>query len=146
METKAEGSSCYIRAALFAWLISDICPGLCWMWEKGLQSPHVSEFLWSICKWAVTQQKQHNECAPSEDSDQPGHPLSLIRVFTLHSMGSKGPKLSSCRQRRLWSDWVDAQADLSLRWAQTHFVGFVMSRLTCLLAKNLSVNLRDTHF
>ena len=25
-----------------------------------------------------------------------------------------------------WSDWADAQADLSLRWAHTHFVGFVM--------------------
>ena len=23
-------------------------------------------------------------CAPSEDSDQPGHPLSLIRVFAVH--------------------------------------------------------------
>ena len=32
-------------------------------------------------------------------------------------------------QRRLWSDWADAQADLSLRWAHTHFVGFVMSWL-----------------
>ena len=29
-------------------------------------------------------------------------------------------------QRRLWLDWADAQADLSLRWAHTHFVGFVM--------------------
>ena len=28
-----------------------------------------------------------------------------------------------------WSDWVDAQADLSLRWAHSHFVGFVKSRL-----------------
>ena len=28
-----------------------------------------------------------------------------------------------------WSDWADAQADLSLRCAHTHFVGFVMSRL-----------------
>ena len=28
-----------------------------------------------------------------------------------------------------WSDWADAQADLSLRWAHSHFVGFVMSRL-----------------
>ena len=43
---------------------------------------------------------------------------------------AKDPKLSACRQRRLWSDWVDAQADLSLRWAHSHFVGFVMSRLT----------------
>ena len=34
-------------------------------------------------------------------------------------------------QRRLWSDWADAQADLSLRWAHTHFVGFVMSWLIC---------------
>ena len=32
-------------------------------------------------------------------------------------------------QRRLWSDWADAQADLSLRWAHTHFVDFVMSWL-----------------
>ena len=31
-----------------------------------------------------------------------------------------------------WSDWADAQADLSLRWAHTHFVGFVMSRLISL--------------
>ena len=28
-----------------------------------------------------------------------------------------------------WSDWVDAQADLSLRLAHTPFVGFVMSPL-----------------
>ena len=39
-------------------------------------------------------------------------------------------------QRRLWSDWAssdwaDAQSDLSLRWAHTHFVGFVMSFLIC---------------
>ena len=26
--------------------------------------------------------------APSEDSDQPGHPPSLIRVFVVHSIGS----------------------------------------------------------
>ena len=32
-------------------------------------------------------------------------------------------------QRRLWSDQADAQADLSLRWAHSHFVGFVMSWL-----------------
>ena len=43
---------------------------------------------------------QQNECAPSEDSDQPGHPPSLIRVFAVRSVGSQGPKLSSCGQRR----------------------------------------------
>ena len=30
-------------------------------------------------------------------------------------------------QRKLLSDWADAQADLSLRWAHTHFVGFADS-------------------
>ena len=33
-----------------------------------------------------------------------------------------------------WSVWVDAHADLSLRWAHTHFVGFVISWL------NLTIN------
>ena len=27
-------------------------------------------------------------CAPSEDSDQPGHPPSLIRVFAVRLLGS----------------------------------------------------------
>ena len=80
-------------------------------------------------KWAATWQNQQSECAPSKDSDQPGHLPSLIRVFAVRLMGSYRPKLSSCGQRRLWSDWVDAQADLNLRWAHTYFVGFVMSRL-----------------
>ena len=38
--------------------------------------------------WATSWQNQQNDCAPSEDSDQPGHPPSLIRVFAVCSMGS----------------------------------------------------------
>ena len=38
--------------------------------------------------WATTQQNQQNECAPSKDSDQTGHPPSLIRVFAVHLLGS----------------------------------------------------------
>ena len=62
--------------------------------------------------------------APSEDSDQPGHPPGLIRAFTVHSKNSQGPKVSSCGQRRLWSDWVDAQANLSLCLAHRSFCWF----------------------
>ena len=40
-------------------------------------------------------------CAPREDSDQPGHPPSLIRVFTGRSKDSQGPQLSSRGQRKL---------------------------------------------
>ena len=43
-------------------------------------------------------------CVPSEDSDQPGRPPSLIRVFSVRM--------------------ADAQADLSLRWAHMSFCYF----------------------
>ena len=38
--------------------------------------------------WAALWQNQQNDCAPSEDSDQLGHPPSLIRVFPVRSVGS----------------------------------------------------------
>ena len=58
-----------------------------------------------------------------------GHLPSLIRVFAVRMKKAwiLGYPLSA--QRRLWSDLANSQADLSLRWAYTHFVGFVMSRL-----------------
>ena len=72
-------------------------------------------------------------CAPSEDSDQPGHPSSLIRVVTVRSVGSLGPNTSSCGQWRLWSDWADAQADLSLPWAHRSFCWFCHAAAQLLL-------------
>ena len=42
--------------------------------------------------WAATWQNQQSDCAPSEDSDQPGHSPSLIRVRCPHEEGL-GPKL-----------------------------------------------------
>ena len=40
---------------------------------------------------AATWQNQQNECAPSEDSDQPGHPSSLITVFACAQWVAKNP-------------------------------------------------------
>ena len=44
-----------------------------------------SIFLWNPSKtiWPASWQNQQNECALNEDSDQPGHPPSLIRVFAV---------------------------------------------------------------
>ena len=39
-------------------------------------------------------------------------------------------QVSSCGQQRLWSDWADAEVDLSLRWAHM-LVGFVVRWLIC---------------
>ena len=78
--------------------------------------------------WAATCQNQQSDCAPSEDSDQPWHPPSLIRVFAVH-MKKAWVLNYPLSASELWSDCADAQADLSLRWAHSHFVGFVMSGL-----------------
>ena len=74
--------------------------------------------------WAATWQNQQNECAPSEDSYQPDHPPSLIRVFAVRMKKAWVLSYPLSAQRRLWSDWADAQADLSLRWAQMPFCWF----------------------
>ena len=81
------------------------------------------------CIWATSWPNQQNDCAPREDSDQPGHPPSLIRVFTVRMKKAWVLSYTLSAQRRLWSVLVDAQADLSLCWAHSHFVGFVMRRL-----------------
>ena len=62
--------------------------------------------------------------APSEGSDQPAHFPNLIRIFTGRILDRQRYKVSSCGQRRLWSDWTNAQADLSLRWAHMSKVRF----------------------
>ena len=62
----------------------------------------------SLCAWRkVGSLVTH--WAHSEDSDQTGYPKTLIR-------------LGGC-----------PEADLSLRWAHSHFISFVMRRLICLI-------------
>ena len=64
-----------------------IIVGLCVNCEKIFQNVflvcHHDSFLFLII-WAASWQNEQNECAPSEDYDQPGHPPSLIRVFAVH--------------------------------------------------------------
>ena len=51
-----------------------------------------------------------------EDSDQPGHLPSLISIFAVRMKKAWVLNYSFSTQRRLWSDWVDAHADLRLCW------------------------------
>ena len=68
--------------------------------------------------------EKHNKmaCAPSEDSDQPGHPPSLIRVFTV-------------RMKKVWvlSYPLSAQRKL-VRLGGCHFVGCDMRWLNVFFA------------
>ena len=78
--------------------------------------------------------------APSEDSDQPGHPPSLIRVFSVRMKKAWVLSYPISAQQRLWSDWsslftqwvakdpsfVHADSKDSDQTGRTcHFVGFV---------------------
>ena len=73
------------------------------------------EHTWDI--WAATWQDQQSECAPSEDSDHPGHPPSLIRVFTVRMKKAWVLSYQLSAQRRFWSDWVNE--DWKFRNAKT---------------------------
>ena len=105
-------------------------PPIHWSTIK-IQNTGTSETITVILKWAASWQNQQCGCAPSEDSDQPGHPPRLIRVFAVRMKKAWVLSYPLSPQRRLWSDWTNAQADLSLRWSHNHFVGFVMRRLKC---------------
>ena len=51
-------------------------------------------------------------------------PPSLIRVFAVHMKKHWALNYLFSAQWRLWSDWADAQADLSLHWAHMSFCWF----------------------
>ena len=72
-------------------------------------------------------------CASSEDWDQPAHAPNLIRVFAVCMKKAWILSYPLSAHWRLWSDWADAQADLSHCWAHRYFVCFVMRRLNMFL-------------
>ena len=70
-------------------------------------------------------------CAPCEDSDQPAHLRSLIKIFAVRILDGQECKVSSCGQRRLKSDCADAQSDLNLRWAHiSESISFLSLQVT----------------
>ena len=82
-------------------------------------------------KWMCAQRRSISGWA-SIQSDQ----SSLSAGRSLWSLGmlrghvAKNSDHFGWSQQRLWSGCADAHFDLSLRWAHSHFVGYVMLRLT----------------
>ena len=116
----------------------------------GLKGPLNSWLLDTLAsewiKWAAAWQNQQNAMCTrrrlrsawaSAQSDQslcgcPGWSESSLCIQWV----AKDPAFLHAAAKTLirlggWSDWVDAQADLSLRWARIHFVVFVVRRLKC---------------
>ena len=82
-----------------------------------------------VIKWAATWQNKQNGMCAQRRLRSVWHLPSLIRVFAVRMKKALVLSYPLNAQRRLWSDWADAQGDLSLRWAHSHFIGFVMLRL-----------------
>ena len=101
-------------------------------WSSSYVHFEMSRLVTKPTKWHVRPAK----------TDQPGHPPSLISVFAIPMKKAWILSFPLSAQRRLWSDWVDAEADLSLRWAHSHLVGFVMRRLKCILFIGLTSTFR----
>ena len=79
------------------------------------------------------------ECEPRHDKTNkmclcPAKAQISLGIFTVRMKKPWVLSYPLSAQRRLWSDWVDAQADQSLRWAHTYFVGFVMSWFMCFIS------------
>ena len=87
-------------------------------WVRKWISNDMSPNMTKPTKWVCAQRKLRSAWA----SD-------LNRVFAVRIEKAWVLTYPLSAQQRLWSDWADAQADLILRWAHTHFVGFVISRL-----------------
>ena len=80
---------------------------------KQLWHGFISQFWHVLPIWAASWQTNKN-------------PPSLIRVLAICMKKAWVLSYSLSAQRRLWSDKADAKADLSLRLAHSHFVGFIM--------------------
>ena len=63
-------------------------------------------------------------CTPSEDSDQPGHPPSLIRVFAVRIKKHWVLSYPMSAQRRLWPDWGMSRLIRVFAWRKGHFIWF----------------------
>ena len=79
-----------------------------------------------------------------------------IKTSTIKLPHDKTNKVAVCPAKtqislgicRVWSVFADAQDDLSLRWAHTHFVSFVMQQLSfvCPIFTTFMVNPPESIF
>ena len=86
-----------------------------------------AQFIFLFCRAAIhmvssyelPRDKNNKMTVGPEKTDQPRHSPSLISVFAVRMKKAWVLSYPSSTQRRLWSDWADAQVDLSLLGAQS---------------------------
>ena len=67
----------------------------------------------SLQNWTATSGNVPSDIFTIENSDQPARLRSLIRIFTRCILDSQWRKVSSCGQRRVWSDCANPSLSLT---------------------------------
>ena len=97
-----------------------------WSWAGWFESFLGANLRRQVFSWHgsnLAWEQQNHKCVPNEDSDQPVHPCSLIRIFLRHSVGNIRTFyiVLLLTDSKDWSDHMDARTDLCLLWAQMSF-------------------------
>ena len=95
--------------------------------KKSIHVNHMSRDMTKPTQWLCAQRRLRSAWASAQSDQSSLSAWEKLGCLVTHW----------AHKRSLWSDWVDDQADLSLRWAHSHVVGFVMSRLNYLYEKCL---------
>ena len=91
------------------------------VWSRSTMFAHICLF-----KWAMTKLTKWHVCPAKTQISLGIHPVwSESSLSAWRKLGSLATHWAHSED---WSDWADAQADPSLCWAHSHFVGFVMLR------------------
>ena len=83
---------------------------------KIIQNVKIEFVIEYIC--VSTWENVPSTCAPDEDSNQPAHQRSPIRVFVARLKKRFIIDYPKRAQWRFWSDCANAQSDLNLRWVR----------------------------
>ena len=84
-------------------------------------------------------------CATSEDSDQPAHPRSLIKVFADRTCLLQPPGYSKRDKQEPLTYWVDVQTDLSLCWSNRSYCSFFIVRWLIVRFWYVDLRLTENH-
>ena len=107
--------------------------------------------------WAASWQNQQCGCAPNEDSDQPGHPPSLIRVFAVCMKKawvlsyplsallvlSRGGSYLHCHRISLDEPILEQHGSCIYRWMSIDHVTLLLSDVTGKQTSSLVVETFD---
>ena len=84
-----------------------------------------------IIIWAASWQNQQNGICAQRRLRSAWASAPVWSASSLSAWRKLGSLATHWAHSEDWSDWADAQADLCLRWAHNHIVGFVMRRFIC---------------